>query len=161
MSDRAIESRQLRDALGLFATGVCLVATHDSGGEPCAVTVNSFSSVSLEPPLVLWSVQKDSDLYSVYRNASRYSIAVLNDQQQEHSIRYSQKGSHKLLPEHFSVGESGAPVIPDALVNFECSLMEAIDGGDHTILVGKVINLLNGPVGKPLLYFGGNYRALP
>lgn len=161
MSDKTIESRQLRDALGLFATGVCLVATHDTEGEPCAVTVNSFSSVSLEPPLVLWSVQKDSDLYSVYRNASNYSIAVLNDLQQEHSIRYSQKGCHKLLAEHFALGETGAPVITDALVNFECCLLEAIDGGDHTILVGRVQNLINGPVGKPLLFFGGNYRALP
>ncbi|MEM8490674.1 MAG: flavin reductase family protein [Pseudomonadota bacterium] len=155
-----MDSRKLRDALGLFSTGVCLVATQDEADRACAITVNSFASVSLEPPLVLWSVQKESDLYALFVRAQRYTIAVLNEHQRDHSIRYSQKGSHQLLDHHYKIGSGGAPVIEGALVNFECTQTEAIDGGDHTIILGQVALIEQGEVGKPLVFFGGNYRDL-
>ena len=132
----SIDERSFRDALGLFATGVCLVTLVDEQGRATAITVNSFASVSLDPPLVLWSLQKDADVYAQYVNAERFAIAVL------------------------SIGNNGAPLINDALVNFECSLEQALDGGDHTILLGRVTRVVEACEGPPLLFFSGRYETL-
>lgn len=156
----SFDSRALRDALGQFGTGVCLVSLVDDEEGAQALTVNSFSSVSLDPPLVLWSLQKDSDMYALYAAAPAFSIAVLRSDQQAHSTRYAQKGGHALQPEHFSTGANGAPLITGALVNFECQLEQALDGGDHTILLGRVTRIVPGVTGSPLLFFGGQYRQL-
>lgn len=157
----SFNSLDLRDALGRFTTGVCLVTVTDPGGQAHAVTVNSFASVSLEPPLVLWSIQKDSDVYRLFAEAPRFAIGVLNRAQEGHSSRYARKGGHALDPAHFTPGENGAPLIREALVNFECSLERAMDGGDHTILLGRVTRLVTGESGSPpLLFFGGGYREL-
>lgn len=155
-----ISSRSFRDALGRFATGVCLVTVTDDAGVAYAVTVNSFASVSLDPPLVLWSLQKDSDVYGLYANAPHYAIGVLAADQQGHSSRYASKGAHRMADEHFEVGHNGAPIVLGALASFECSLERAIDGGDHTILLGRVTRLAGDAAPDPLLFFGGAYRRL-
>ena len=157
----SFSSRDLRDALGRFTTGVCLVTVTDPAGQAHAVSVNSFASVSLDPPLVLWSIQKDSDVYRLFAEAPLFAIGVLSRAQEGHSTRYAQKNGHALDPAHFTVGENGAPLIREALVNLECSLERAMEGGDHTILLGRVTRLVSGDVGlPPLLFFGGNYREL-
>ena len=155
-------SRELRDALGRFATGVCLVTATDSNGEAIAVTVNSFTSVSLEPPLILWSVQKDSDVYDVFTAAQQFAVGILAEKQELHSTAYAQKNGHRLHVDHFCTGQNGAPLIEGALVNFECSLERALDGGDHTILLGRVTRVVqpSGDAEAPLLFFGGAYRQL-
>ena len=153
-------SRAFRDALGRFATGVCLVTVTDEAGVAHAVTVNSFASVSLEPPLVLWSLQKDSDVYGLYAAAPHYAIAVLAADQEGHSSRYASKGGHCMDESHFEVGQNGSPLVRGALANFECSLEQAFDGGDHTILLGRVTRLGGDAVADPLLFFGGAYRRL-
>jgi len=152
--------RELRDALGRFATGVCLVTAVDAEGDAFALTVNSFASVSLDPPLVLWSIQKDSDLYHVFASAPRFAIGILSAEQEAHSTAYAQKHRHRLQAGHFRSGANGAPLVEGALVNFECSLEEAIEGGDHTILLGRVTRLVEGGGDPPLLFFGGEYRSL-
>jgi flavin reductase (DIM6/NTAB) family NADH-FMN oxidoreductase RutF len=156
----SLDSREFRDALGQFATGVCLVTVTDAEGIAHAVTVNSFASVSLDPPLVLWSVQKDSDVYSLYSEAPRFAIAVLGQAQQAHSSAYAQKGGHRLDDQHFHPGDNGAPLIGDALVNFECSLERALDGGDHTILLARVTRIVSQAAEAPLIFFSGQYRQL-
>lgn len=156
----SIDNRELRDALGLFSTGVCLVTAMDSSGVANALTVNSFASVSLDPPLVLWSLQKDSDVYALYAETPDFAIAMLTHSQQEHSSRYAQKGAHRLDDHHFVEGVNGAPLIVDALVNFECSLERALDGGDHTILLARVTRIVSSPLASPLVFFGGEYRQL-
>lgn len=156
----SINERELRDALGQFGTGVCLVSATNAAGEAFALTVNSFASVSLDPPLVLWSLQKDSDVYALYAAAETYSIAVLSAAQEALSVGYALKDNHGLKPGHFTRGQNGAPLISNALVNFECSLERAIDGGDHTILLGRVSRVVPGPQAEPLLFFGGDYRQL-
>ena len=159
MSD--FSSLDFRSALGHFATGVCLVTAVDKAGKPQTVTVNSFSSVSLEPPLVLWSVQKDSDVYDLFCAAEAFAIGVLTRDQESHSSYYAQKDCHLLADEHFLPGDNGAPLIRDALVNFECTLQEAIDGGDHTILLGRVTRLVPGKAdAAPLVFYAGEYRSL-
>jgi flavin reductase (DIM6/NTAB) family NADH-FMN oxidoreductase RutF len=156
----SFSSRELRDALGRFATGVCLVTAIDGEGRALAITVNSFASVSLEPPLILWSVQKDSDLYEVFAFAEHFAIGVLSEAQEAHSTAYSLKDGHHLDAGHFTLGENGAPLITGALVNFECGLERALDGGDHTILLGRVTRVVEGDAEAPLLFFGGAYRYL-
>jgi len=156
----SIDSRELRDALGLFATGVCLVTLTDADGEPHGLTVNSFASVSLDPPLILWSLQKDSEVYAMYAGAERFAVAVLADQQQNHASDYAKKGAHRLADAHHRRGTNGAPLIRDALVNFECSLEHALDGGDHTILLGRVTDIVAGEAGAPLLFYGGRFGAM-
>ncbi|MEO1078315.1 MAG: flavin reductase family protein [Pseudomonadota bacterium] len=158
----SFSSLELRDALGRFATGVCLVTAIDANGDAIAVTVNSFSSVSLEPPLILWSVQKDSDVYGVFSAAERFAVGVLTEEQEAFSTTYAQKGGHQLHGDHFRPGHNGAPLVEGALVNFECSLERALEGGDHTILLGRVTRVVTAAEdeGAPLLFFGGAYRQL-
>lgn len=155
----ALDGREFRDALGRFATGVCLITTTTADGRPLALTANSFASVSLDPPLVLWSLQNTSDVYREYATPEAYAINVLSAEQQELSSRYARKGEHELDPGHFISGEQGAPIIKDALASFECQLHATHDGGDHLIIVGKVTRMLI-QAGDPLLFFSGAYRSL-
>ena len=157
MSD---EARLLRDALGRFATGVCLITTVTSDRRAMALTANSFTSVSLDPPLVLWNLQNNSDIYGVFADARHYAINVLAGEQLEHSNRYARKGQHQLDPDHYRQGKYGAPVIRDALVSFECDLEASYPGGDHLIIVGRVRHTTSRPTGKPLLFYGGGYCEL-
>ncbi|MEQ9464698.1 MAG: flavin reductase family protein [Haliea sp.] len=156
-----LDGREFRNALGRFATGVCLITAVNEQGEPLALTANSFSSVSLDPPLVLWSLQNNSEVFDVYAGARHYAINVLAGNQQELSSRYARKGDHVLEPGHFTPGENGgAPLINDALVSFECSLDATHPGGDHLIIVGRVDAMQVRPEGEPLMFYSGAYRAL-
>lgn len=154
-----LDGRELRNALGRYATGVCLITTVSKNGEPLALTANSFSSVSLDPPLVLWSLQNNSDVFDIYSKAEHYAINVLSDGQQDLSTRYARKGDHLLEEGHYQLGETGAPLIDGALLSLECSLDASHPGGDHIILVGRV-DAMHVAEGDPLLFYGGAYRAL-
>lgn len=159
-----LSARNLRDALGMFSTGVCLITMTDEHGVAHALTVNSFASVSLDPPLVLWSLQNDSDVFSLFSAAPRFAIAVLSKEQESLSNLYARKGAHAMHAEHFSLGANGAPLVSQALVNFECELERSMDGGDHTILLGRVTKLVSGlakgETASPLVFFAGSYRQL-
>lgn len=156
----SIDGRELRNALGRFATGVCLITLETAQGDSLALTANSFSSVSLEPPLVLWSLQNNSDVFEHYATAPYFAINILAADQQPLSDSYARKGQHQLEPAHFTRGAKGSPVISGALVSFECELAATHEGGDHLIIVGKVIQMSAREEGDPLLFFGGGYRAL-
>ena len=155
-----IDSRELRNALGRFATGVCIISTMTEEGEPLGMTANSFSSVSLDPPLVLWSLQNNSEVFDVFARPRYFAINVLAREQHEHSGRYARKGDHVLHPDHFIPGKCGTPIVPGALVSFECELHATHDGGDHLIIVGRVINMHTREDGEPLLFYSGNYHSL-
>ncbi len=155
-----IDSRALRNALGRFATGVCVISTVSEKGEPLGLTANSFASVSLDPPLVLWSLQNNSDVYDIFSSARYYAINVLATDHLEHSNRYAKKGDHLLDPGHFRSGKFGAPLVEDALVSFECELHATHEGGDHLIIVGRVTDMQAREDGEPLLFYSGSYRNL-
>jgi len=155
-----LEARELRDALGRFATGVCLITVVTETGQALALTANSFSSVSLDPPLVLWSLQNSSDVYEIYASAEEFAINVLALEQQDLSNLYARKGEHLLDPAHYSLGGNGAPIVRDALVTFECGQHATHEGGDHLIIVGEVRAIQGRKEGVPLLFFGGAYREL-
>ena len=156
----SFDGRELRDALGRFATGVCLVTALDDQQQARAMTANSFSSVSLDPPLVLWCLQNNSDVYPVFASPRYFAINILSCEQQSHSNQYAKKGDHLLDPAHYSSGKHGAPIITDALVSFECELEATHEGGDHLIIVGRVRDMQQRSSGEPLLFFSGAYREL-
>ena len=155
-----IDGRELRNALGRFATGVCLITTVTDKGEALALTANSFSSVSLDPPLVLWSLQNNSDVYDAYAHPRYFAINVLAREQEGHSNQYSRKGEHQLAPEHFHLGKFGSPIVHDALASFECELETTHEGGDHLIIIGRVRDMVTRADGDPLLFYSGAYREL-
>jgi flavin reductase (DIM6/NTAB) family NADH-FMN oxidoreductase RutF len=161
MADDA--ARALRSSLGLFATGVCVVGAMDLDGQPIGLTVNSFSSVSLNPPLVLWSLDRGSDTMPVFEAARSFSINVLGDGAQDLSQRLSRKGGHRLHDGEWvpgATGATGAPVLRDAIAHFDCTVWARHDGGDHVILVGEVKAHAHREGAHPLLYYRGRYRAL-
>ncbi len=155
-----LDPRELRNALGRFATGVTVVTTVTGQEEALGLTVNSFSSVSLDPPLVLWSLQNSSEVYRHFSTPRRYAINVLASEHEPLSNLYAQKGEHRLDPQHYRVGRTGVPVLHDALVCFECELETTYPGGDHIIILGRVSEMHGRTDGEPLLFFGGAYRAL-
>jgi flavin reductase (DIM6/NTAB) family NADH-FMN oxidoreductase RutF len=156
----AIDSRELRDVLGHFSTGVCVATAIDSTKNAIGMTVNSFASVSLDPPLVLWCIQKDSDRFPVYNDACGFGISILGEQHQELSNRYAQREHYELVPGSFRIGDSGQALLNDSIADFGCVMTQRIDGGDHIILVGEVIEMEHSPGARPLVFFGGEYRQL-
>ena len=155
-----IDQRIFRDALGSFATGICVVSAVPRQGAPIGMTINSFSSVSLEPPLILWSIQNVSECFGVFGTTDEFAISVLSQDQEALSQRYASKAEHELLEEHYKSGPAGMPVIRDALTSFECKVWARYPGGDHLIIVGEVVNVNAEHAGMPLLFHQGRYAAL-
>ena len=155
-----IDARELRNALGRFATGVCLITTVNPRQQALGMTANSFSSVSLDPPLVLWSLQNNSDVYRDFHQPEHFAINVLVDAQQPLSDQYARKGQHELEPAHYELGSHGCPIIRGALVSFECELETTHEGGDHLIILGRVKDVQAGASGEPLLFYSGAYRGI-
>ncbi len=156
----SFDGRELRNALGRFATGVCVITTRTEDGRALGMTANSFSSVSLEPALVLWNLQNNSEVFEEFARPERFAINILALEQLDRSNQYARKGDHLLDADHYRLGRNGAPILRDALVTFECSLWANYDGGDHTIIVGEVLDLIQRPDGNPLLFFSGGYREI-
>ncbi|MFT3929698.1 MAG: flavin reductase family protein [Spongiibacteraceae bacterium] len=160
MKNTIIDIQQFRNALGNFATGVCIVTVAPEAGVPIGMTINSFSSVSLEPPLVMWSIQCNSECFAVFESAERFAINVLSAEQQDLSREYSRKGQHQLKAEHFYCGRSGAPLLHNALTVFECRSWARYPGGDHLILVGEVLQFSAQPAAPALGFFKGAYTEI-
>lgn len=157
----SLNPREFRNALGRFATGVCVIAINPPGQKPFGMTVNSFASVSLDPPLVLWSLQKNSDCFSAFQNAKQFSVNVLSSDQQAISNQYAKKHEHDLLEGTYRQGRSGCVVLRDVMTSFECNLEATHDGGDHIIIIGRVLEMNSHPAHRePLVFFSGKYRSL-
>lgn len=154
------DARTLRDALGCFATGVTIVTAMDHAGTPIGLTVNSLTSVSLDPPLLLVCIAHDAGTAPILSGADRFAVNVLQTGQQAESNRFAGKGEDRFAATDWSVGEYGTPMIGDTLASFECARSAVHDAGDHFILVGHVLKAKFEPHGDPLLYFRGKYRAV-
>jgi flavin reductase (DIM6/NTAB) family NADH-FMN oxidoreductase RutF len=154
------DSRTLRDALGCFATGVTVVTCLDEGECPAGLTVNSFTSVSLDPPLLLVCVHKMAAAAGPLTAATHFAINVLQTGQQPASITFSTRVEDRFGNMPWSCGEAGAPILRDSLCVFECERFAVYDGGDHHILVGQVVKASFDGGLDPLLYFRGRYRRL-
>ena len=154
------DPRTLRDALGCFATGVTVVTCLDEAGRPAGLTVNSFTSVSLEPPLLSVCIAKQAASAKPLSEAPNFAINVLQTGQQPASIRFSTRDEDRFGATPWACGEAGAPILEDSLGVFECEHFALYDGGDHHILVGRVIKASFDASLDPLLYFRGRYRRL-
>jgi flavin reductase (DIM6/NTAB) family NADH-FMN oxidoreductase RutF len=154
------DPRTLRDALGCFATGVTVVTCLDDDGRPAGLTVNSFTSVSLEPPLLLVCLHKKAASAPALTAASHFAINVLQNGQQPASIRFAARDEDRFGATPWSCGEAGAPILQESLSVFECERFAVYDGGDHHILVGRVVKASFDASLDPLLYFRGRYRRL-
>ncbi len=152
---------ELRNAFGLFTTGVTIITANPEGYEPFGVTANSFSSLSLDPPLLLWSLQKNSDTWDAFEATTRFAVNILSADQQDMSNRYAKKGDHNLAADEYILGDSGCAILKNCIASFECESTERYEGGDHIILVGKIVELnCNNPEAQPLVFQSGQYRRL-
>lgn len=154
------DPRTLRDALGCFATGVTVVTCLGPDGAPAGLTVNSFTSVSLEPPLLLVCLHRQAASAGVLIEASHFAVNVLQTGQQPASIRFSTRDEDRFGQTPWSRGEAGPPILNDSLGVFECERYAVYDGGDHHILVGQVVKASFDASLDPLLFFRGRYRRL-
>ncbi|HEX2623819.1 MAG TPA: flavin reductase family protein [Sphingomicrobium sp.] len=154
------DPRTLRDALGCFATGVTVVTCLDAQGNPCGLTANSFTSVSLDPPLLLVCIHKMATCSTPMAEADHFAVNVLQTGQRPASITFSTRGEDRFSQTPWAIGEMGAPVLAESLSIFECARHAVHDGGDHWILVGEVKKATFEAGLDPLLYFRGSYRRL-
>lgn len=153
----ADSTRALRDAFGKFSTGVTLITVPSNDG-PIAIVANSFSSVSLDPALALWSVDKGARRYPYFEAADHYAIHVLSDQQED-LCQLAARDAHALDKHPHSANADGVPLIEHCLARFECRKVAAHEAGDHVIIVGQVqrTQMQNG---SPLTFFGGKFASL-
>lgn len=159
MPDAPFDSREFRNALGNFATGVTIVTAKGSNGELVGVTASSFNSVSLEPPLILWSLDRNSTSLQVMETASHFCVHILSDAQVDECMAFAKSGADKFAELDCGEGLGGAPLFGGCLARFECRNMIHHDGGDHVIIVGEVerFETLDG---DPLLFFRGKLSAI-
>lgn len=160
MTAQNIDARALRDAFGAFPTGVTVVTAQDHAGLPIGFTANSFTSVSLDPPLVLWCLHRKSDRFEAFRGAKHYTISLLGTAHEAVSARLAKQGAHSLEGIDLLETKLGPPALADALAVFECESEAVYEGGDHVILVGRVIRFARREAGAPLVFFHGRYGAL-
>lgn len=154
-----IDAAKFRDALGGFATGVTVVTTLDEQGAPFGVTANSFSSVSLNPPLVLWSLANTAQSMSAFRQSGHFAVHVLANDHKSVSNHFAKSGGDKFSSMPWQKGKLGSPLLSKYVSRFECRTLHKYEGGDHTIFVGQVVNL-DQKVGKALVFHQGGYAEL-
>ncbi len=154
-----ITNDEFRRALGHFASGVTVVCTRDKNGKLHGLTVSAFTSVSLDPPLVLVCIDKNRSSYQAFAESSLFSVNVLADDHELVSRRFASNGLGKFEGVAHRIGKDGMPVLNGALANLECRVVHAYEGGDHTIFVGQV-ETTHVKDGRPLIYFRGGYARL-
>ena len=154
------DPRTLRDALGCFATGVTVVTTLDEAGQPVGLTANSFSSVSLDPPLILFCLARSSTNVDRFRQAEHFAINVLHIGQQPTSGVFARSQADRFQDVAWETWDTGAPILSGALASFECGTEQIVEAGDHLVIIGRVTRARFEPRRDPLLYFRGKYRRL-
>jgi flavin reductase (DIM6/NTAB) family NADH-FMN oxidoreductase RutF len=157
--DSDFDTRALRTALGRFATGVTIITTVDSRGERVGLTANSFNSLSLDPPLVLWSLRQNSPKLAAFAACPHFAINVLAEAQVDLSRRFASAGDDKFAEGQWASGSGGVPVLSGCVAVFECERVTQHDAGDHVLFVGRVLALSEAPL-PPLLFQAGHYRML-
>ena len=151
-----LDTRRFRDAMRRFATGVTIITTRDAEHTPVGLTANSFNSVSLTPPLVLWSLNKHARSLPIFMEAEHYAVSVLCADQMPLAARFASPIDDRFAGVEWHRGPTGVPLFDGCVAWFECASVHRYEGGDHVIFVGEVLNF--GHSDKvPLLYAGGTY----
>lgn len=157
----SFSARDFRDCLGQFTTGVAVVTTRATDGSKAGITINSFASVSLDPALVLFSVDHRAATHALFTGeATHFCINILSQDQKHASELFSAPGQHGWDKVTYENDSHGMPRLTGSVAVFSCERHALHQGGDHSIIVGQVRELVMGHTGAPLLYYGGRYRAL-
>lgn len=152
-------SRRFRNALGMFATGITVVTTRTPTGEPIGLTVNSFNSVSLDPPLIVWSLSNTLPSRPLFEACEYYAINVLAEDQAELSQRFASRAGDKFAGLDFDTGVAGVPLLKGCCARFECRNTVRHAGGDHVVFISEVVSF-DREERPPLIYHAGAYRRL-
>ena len=154
-----LPAEAFRDACTQFATGVAVATVLAPDGSPHGLTVSSFTSVSLDPPLVSICIDHDCSILPYFESAEFFAINVLSEDQRALSVTFSVKPEGRFEDVSWYPGLSGIPLLHDVLVEFECRVHKIVEAGDHDILIGQTLRVATNP-GQPLLYFNRAYRSL-
>jgi flavin reductase (DIM6/NTAB) family NADH-FMN oxidoreductase RutF len=157
---QALTARELRRAFGTFATGVAVIGARGADGALAGMTVNSFASVSLAPPLVMFCPARSLGAFEVYRSAGHFSASVLRQDSLAVSERFARAGAGKWQGVKHRLGATGVPLLEGALATLECEVEARHDAGDHLIVVGRVLALEVAERAEPLVFFRSHYREL-
>ncbi|MEO1187837.1 MAG: flavin reductase family protein [Pseudomonadota bacterium] len=149
-----------RNTLGLFVTGVTVITTRDAAGRPVGITANSFNSVSLDPPLILWSVGLNALSLQAFSNATAFAVHILRDDQADLSKRFATSGGDKFSGLKMQSGLNDVPLLPDCAAQLECLPHAQHPAGDHILFIARVHRLASDPAAMPLVYHGGRYAEL-
>lgn len=153
------DPQQLRAVFGSFATGVTVITTRGPAGELIGMTVNSLASLSLEPPLLVWCIDLGTPSFEAFRDCSHYAINVLGADQADISNRFANPSEDKFAGLSWQEGAGGSPLIAGCIAYFECVNEAQHPGGDHRLMVGRILGYQIDP-GAPLLFFGSRYARL-
>lgn len=159
LAEKVLDAKAFRRALGNFATGVTIMTAQNAQGERVGVTANSFNSVSLDPALILWSIDKNSSSYTVFAEASHFAVNILSATQIELSNKFARRSEDKFAGVDYDIGAGESPVLKNCSAVFECEKFNIVEGGDHWIIIGKVVNF-HDHGRSPLLYHQGAYSAV-
>jgi flavin reductase (DIM6/NTAB) family NADH-FMN oxidoreductase RutF len=154
-----VDPDTFRRACSRFATGITIATVSGEDGTPYGLTVNSFTSVSCRPPMVLICVDYRSSILRYFRKSQFFGINILSDRQQDLSVRFSQRSQDHFIGVDWSYGPNGTPLLSGVLGALECCVSQTVEAGDHAIFVAEVVNTRYQD-GKPLLYFGSSYREI-
>jgi flavin reductase (DIM6/NTAB) family NADH-FMN oxidoreductase RutF len=153
----AFDSREFRNALGMFPTGVAVVTTRAGNGAFVGLTINSFSSLSLDPPLVLWSLNSRSPSAAAFERATHFAVNILCHDQVEISRRFASQVPNKFAELEVDAGLGDVPLIRGCSARIECRAHARHDGGDHLLFIGHVERFAYDREKRPLVYHGGRY----
>lgn len=154
-----VSNEEFRAALGRFASGVTVVTGKSNDGQPFGITVSAFTSVSLNPPLILVCIDKRSSTHEHFAADRYFAVNILGEDQELQSRRFASKDADKFAGVGYATGATGAPLLDGALACLECRVVHTYEGGDHTVVVGEIEATRLGD-SKPLLYFRGGYARL-
>jgi flavin reductase (DIM6/NTAB) family NADH-FMN oxidoreductase RutF len=159
MTNTDFDTRGFRNALGSYGTGVAIVTAASQDGLKIGMTINSFASVSLTPPLILWSVQNDSVSSDAFRKADHFAVTVLSTEQEQLASHFARTREDKFADTLHDVNEMGVPLLEGGLAQFECRTFARYPGGDHDILLGEVLRFRTGS-GTALGFLAGRFVPL-
>jgi flavin reductase (DIM6/NTAB) family NADH-FMN oxidoreductase RutF len=152
-----IDPRALRNVLGCYATGVAIITARSAAGAHVGVTVNSFSSVSLDPPLILFSLARNANVLATFQEAKSFAVNILGHEQQGLSNMFAKPSTARFADANYTEGASGCALFAHSMAQLECNKASEFEGGDHVIFVGEVMDFhLHAPI-QPLLFFRGAY----
>jgi flavin reductase (DIM6/NTAB) family NADH-FMN oxidoreductase RutF len=159
MSLTTIEQHHFRRVCSKYATGITILTVLDSLGTPHGMTVNSFTSVSLSPPLILVCIDRQTPILSHFTPGTRFGVNVLHEEQKELSTWFARSGHDRFSGREWRAGETGAPILPGMLATLECEVNQMIEAGDHVVVIGAALHA-TWREGQPLVYFNSSYQSL-